>query len=156
MGETVGTQRYLAMLARRSPRLLRDLFRVQVWVADRYPTRVISQFTTDPNDVPDADVQLVARDFVEAVGNGASGGVTESLLLVEPWEFDLAEIDIPIQLWHGENDINVPVDGVRELHTSLPDTELTVRDTDHLTTLLAYRDALAILPKTSHDVVVSR
>lgn len=143
MGEPVATQRRLAMLARRTPRLLGGLFRVQAWFADRSPTLVVSQFTANPKDVPDSDAQLVARDFVEAVGNGASGAVVESQLLAEPWEFDLDEVDVPIQLWHGEHDVNVPVDGVRELCASLPNTDLTIRDTDHLTTLLAYRDAIA-------------
>lgn len=143
VGEPAATQRRLAMLARRTPRLLRCLFRAQAWFADRSPALVVSQFTTDPTNVSDADTQLVARDFVEAVGKGASGAVAESQLLAEPWGFDLTKIDVPIQLWHGEHDMNVPVGGVRELCASLPDPELTVRDTDHLTTLLEYRDALA-------------
>lgn len=143
MGEPVATQRRLAMLARRMPRLLGGLFRVQAWFADRSPTLVVSQFTANPKDVPEADAQLVARDFVEAVGKGTSGAVVEFKLLAESWEFDLAEIDVPVQLWHGEHDMNVPVDGVRELYASLPNTELTINNTDHLTTLLAYRDAIA-------------
>lgn len=76
-------------------------------------------------------------------GNAASGVVAESQLLAEPWEFDLGEVDVPIQLWHGEHDVNGPVDGVRDVCASPPDTELIVHNTDYLTTLLAYRDAIA-------------
>ncbi|MDJ1430470.1 alpha/beta hydrolase [Halostagnicola sp. A-GB9-2] len=142
MGKPVATQRRIAMLARRTPRLLGGLFRMQAWFAERSPSLIVSQFTANPNEVADADARLVARDFVEAVGKGASGAVVEFQLLAEPWGFDLGEVEVPIQFWHGEYDVNVPVDGVQELCAEIPDTELTVRDTDHLTTLLAYRDAI--------------
>ncbi|ADJ16453.1 alpha/beta fold hydrolase [Halalkalicoccus jeotgali] len=143
LGEPAASQRRLAMLARQTPRLLRSLFRVQAWLADRSPTLVVSQYTAEPKEIPDTEAQLMARDFVEAVGKGGSGTVLEFQLLAEPWGFDLGEVDVPIQVWHGEHDANVPVGGVRDLYASCSDTELTVRDTDHLTTLLAYRDAIA-------------
>ena len=143
MGEPVATQRQLATLARRTPRLLGGLFRMQAWLANPWPSLVVSQFTTDTNGIPNTDVQLVACDFIEAVGGGAKGAVTESRLLASPWAFDLTNVDVSARLWHGKRDENVPVDGVRELRESLQDAELTVHDTDHLTTLLAYRDSLA-------------
>jgi pimeloyl-ACP methyl ester carboxylesterase len=143
MGEPVATQQRLATLARRTPRLLGGLFRTQGWFANRWPNTVVSQFTTDPQGIPDTDVHLVASDFIEAVDRGASGAVAESRLLANPWTFDLTDVDVATRLWHGTQDENVPIDGVRELCESLSDADLTVHDTDHLTTLLAYRDSLA-------------
>lgn len=140
MGEPATTQQRLATLARRTPRLLGGLFRTQAWLTNWVPALVVSQFTTDPNGIPDTDVQLVACDFIEAVGGGASGAVAESRLLADPWPFDLASVDVSARLWHGKRDENVPVNGVRELCKLLQDAELTVHNTDHLTTLLAYRD----------------
>lgn len=143
MGEPVPTQQRLATLARRTPRLLGGLFRTQAWIANRWPNIVVSQYTTGLQGIPDTDVRLVANDFIEAVGGGASGAVAESRLLANPWAFNLADVDVATRLWHGTQDENVPVNGVRELCETLSDADLTVHDTDHLTTLLAYRDSLA-------------
>lgn len=143
MGEPVTTQRRLATLACRTPRLLGGLFRAQARFANWSPALVVSQFTANPDAVSERDARLVVHDFAEAVNGGASGAVAESRLLARSWGFDLSEVSVPVRLWHGEHDANVPIDGLRELCASLTNAELTVYDTDHLTTLLAYRDALA-------------
>ncbi|MDZ5810780.1 alpha/beta hydrolase [Halorubrum sp. AD140] len=143
MGEPVAKQQRLATLARRTPRLLGGLFRTQAWLANWWPNIVVSQFTIDPQGISDTDIHLVTSDFIEAVKGGGSGAVTESRLLATPWTFDLTDVDVATQLWHGTRDENVPVDGIRELCESLPDADLTVHDTDHLSTLLAYRESFA-------------
>lgn len=142
MGDPVATQRWLATLARRTPRLLGASFRSQARLATLVPSLVVSQFTTDPAEIPESDLRIVARDFLEAVRGGASGAVAESRLLAGTWGFDRTDTDAPTRFWHGDCDENVPLDGARELCESLQDAELTVCDGDHLTTLLAYRDAL--------------
>ncbi|MFC6976544.1 alpha/beta fold hydrolase [Halomicroarcula sp. GCM10025709] len=88
----------------------------------------------------DADARIVREEFLTAVERTRSGVVTEARLLADPWGFDVAAADTPVRLWHGSRDTNVPLAGARELADRLPDAELHVTDTDHLTTLTRSRE----------------
>ena len=143
------TQRTLAWLAARTPGLLGVLLRVQTWVARNGPASVVlSQYTDQPDAVPDDVAALVRRDFVEALDRSRAGLVTESRLIGRDWNVDPSAVDCPVRLWHGERDGNVPVTAARRLSMRLPDADLTVDESaDHLGALLHYRstvlDALA-------------
>jgi pimeloyl-ACP methyl ester carboxylesterase len=41
-------------------------------------------------------------------------------LIAKPWGFDLATVQVPVLLWHGERDRNVPVMSGRYLATVIP------------------------------------
>jgi pimeloyl-ACP methyl ester carboxylesterase len=45
----------------------------------------------------------------EAMRPGTQGVVQELALISQPWGFDPGNIRVPVQLWHGEADITVPV-----------------------------------------------
>jgi pimeloyl-ACP methyl ester carboxylesterase len=137
------TQRLLGTLAARTPRLLGGLLRVQTWVARRNPSAVLGQYTSgDTGDVPADVTELVGRDFVEALETSRNGLLVESRLFGRPWDVTLEGIDVPVGLWHGERDENVPLEGARGLQERLPEAELTTFETDHLRTLLASRSAV--------------
>lgn len=138
--ETPATQRLLAGLATTTPFVLRGLFRGQAWFADRFdPSFVVAQYTAKGNakTVPDAAAEIMKEDFVEAFNHHRSGAVTEFRNTATEWGIDFGEIDSEVALWHGENDTNVPIGGVRRLKRKIPNAELHVLDdTDHLQTLL--------------------
>lgn len=53
------------------------------------------------------------------------------------WDLTFDGIDVDVCFWHGENDTNVPISGIRSLETRIPTAELRViDDADHLRTLL--------------------
>ena len=56
---------------------------------------------------PDVEPTVVAS-IVEAVRQGSKGVAHETTLLGQPWGFSFADIAMPIQLWHGEDDFIVP------------------------------------------------
>ena len=46
--------------------------------------------------------------FQESCRQGPRGPVLDVGLMARPWGFDLAAIKVPVLLWHGERDRNVP------------------------------------------------
>lgn len=137
---TPAIQRLLTRVATTTPFVLRGLFRGQAWLAERLdPSFVVAQYTAEGNaeTVPDAAAETVKEDFVEAFAQYRSGAVTEFRNTGTDWGIDFGEIDAEVGLWHGENDTNVPIAGVRRLEGKLPTAELHVLDdADHLQTLL--------------------
>lgn len=141
---TPRVQALLGTLACRTPRLLAGLLRLQRAVVSRgAPSLVVDQYTSDgAGTIPDAVVETVGRDFLEALADSRSGTVVESRHAARAWPFDL-DVEPPVHLRHGARDTNVPVDGARRLADRLPDARLTVfEDADHLGTLLRSRAEL--------------
>jgi pimeloyl-ACP methyl ester carboxylesterase len=133
------TQRLLGTLARRTPTILGGLLRGQAWVAGRgSPSVVVSQYTTEAGreDLSDATAELVREDFLVALANSRSGTVTESRLLDADWAFDP---EVPVRVWHGECDGNVPVESARSLADRLGAECTVFEGADHLGTLLESR-----------------
>jgi pimeloyl-ACP methyl ester carboxylesterase len=133
--------RLLAGLATATPRLLGGLFRGQAWLAARLdPSVVVAQYTSGDGSgaVPDATAALVRRDFLEAVARSRRGAVTEFRLNAADWGIAFGSLDVPVRLWHGTADGNVPVAGARAFADRLPDADLTeLAGADHLHALLA-------------------
>ncbi|MFA9417504.1 alpha/beta fold hydrolase [Natrinema sp. HArc-T2] len=134
------TQQLLAGLATRVPTVLRGLFRGQAWLAARLdPSVVVSQYTAagGAESIPDDAAAIVQADFVTAFARHRNGAVTDFRNTVSDWRVDLADLETDVCFWHGENDTNVPIDGVRRLTAQLPTATLRVLDeADHLQTLL--------------------
>jgi pimeloyl-ACP methyl ester carboxylesterase len=66
----------------------------------------------------------IIASLKEAIRQGAGGVLQELALYTRPWEFDLAEITIPVQLWHGTEDDTVPLLHSQSLADSLPQSEI--------------------------------
>jgi pimeloyl-ACP methyl ester carboxylesterase len=63
--------------------------------------------------------------------------VTEFRNAATDWGFRLDDVEADARFWHGEDDANVPLGGVRRLVAEVPTASLTVLDdADHLHTLL--------------------
>ncbi len=133
-------QRLLEGTASHAPRLLRTVVRFQAWLAERRPSLAVAQLTADPDAVPARAATLAARDFLEGVGPSCRGLVTETRQLGTAWDLPRSAVSVPVRLWHGADDANVPVAGARRFAETLPDATATVlADADHLTTLLSTR-----------------
>lgn len=48
------------------------------------------------------------------------------ILLRRAWGLDLSEVRVPIELWHGERDRNVPVAHAHRMAAALPDCHMTL------------------------------
>jgi pimeloyl-ACP methyl ester carboxylesterase len=65
---------------------------------------------------------------------GIEGWIEDDLAFVSPWGFDLAEIDVPVLVWQGEEDLMVPGGHGRWLRARLPTADGDVLEGEgHLT-----------------------
>jgi len=71
--------------------------------------------------------EIFAADFCEAFRQGIRGETHEDYLRNLPWDFTLVEISaqVPVFLWHGEQDANVPVCVGRAIARSIPHCKAT-------------------------------
>lgn len=72
----------------------------------------------------------------EAMRQGSGGSVWDMRLFVHPFDIRLQDIHMPLQVFHGEKDSNVPVALVRETLAGIPTATLTTYTYEaHLSTL---------------------
>jgi len=89
------------------------------------------------------------RSLSEALKQGSKGVTWEMRLYVREWDFDLAEIQIPLTLFHGAQDRNFPLAFVQRVANSLPRAQLeTYPEDGHISTFTNHSDeiAKALLP----------
>ncbi len=114
-------------LARTAPRLLH-------WVYGGTALRMMRRRPEVPlwlltRRAPPADRRVLVRREVrdvlrcsmrEALRQGERGPMRDLVLYARPWGFALEDVDVPVQLWHGEADQTVPVLHGRRAAARLP------------------------------------
>jgi pimeloyl-ACP methyl ester carboxylesterase len=83
---------------------------------------------------------LLAQNFAEALRDSADGWIDDALAFCAPWGFNLADITVPILLWHGQNDVFSPVAHARWLADQIPHAIAAIRPDG------AHFDALEVMP----------
>jgi pimeloyl-ACP methyl ester carboxylesterase len=88
------------------------------------------------------DAAVLTGEFAEyvhaamerAVGGSVEGWIEDDLAFVGPWGFELGDIRVPVQLWHGAEDRFVPIAHGRWLAERIPGVDAHLADEDgHLT-----------------------
>jgi pimeloyl-ACP methyl ester carboxylesterase len=75
---------------------------------------------------------LLIDDVREALCQGVSGATQELTLFSRPWEFRPEDIRLPVRLWHGAADTQVPIAIARRLATRIPQCRASfMRDAGH-------------------------
>jgi pimeloyl-ACP methyl ester carboxylesterase len=89
---------------------------------------------------------MFAESSAESVRAGGHGWIDDDLAFTRPWGFDPADITIPVQIWHGDLDVLVPVAHSVWLADRIPGATFT-RDpgAGHLGALDAHPAVLAWL-----------
>lgn len=87
---------------------------------------------TDPRDLRTLSSPAVQRrdavNRTEALRQGAAGWADETMALVRPWDFDVADVHAQVRWWHGAHDSVVPMSAVERLTKQLGNCELRVLD----------------------------
>jgi len=99
---------YMARKTRRNPDDLRE------YLLPRVPPSDIAQLERD--EVAD----VLRADQLEAMNQGSRGPAYEILLHIDPWDFRLEDIKIPVHVWQGDADVQVDPGSVRWLVDQLP------------------------------------
>ena len=125
--------------------------------------RVANEIKADPAshvstlrlEMPEADRRVVAdigirrllaKNFAEALRDSAAGWIDDNLAFCKPWGFSLSDIEVPVLLWHGENDVFSPISHTRWLAGHIPGAELWVgSDAAHFSALEVVPDVLSWL-----------
>ena len=71
---------------------------------------------------------LFIEDMREAFRNGISGANQEAALYAQPWGFKLQDITAEVHLWHGEQDLNVPVSVGRYVAAAIPNCNARIHE----------------------------
>jgi pimeloyl-ACP methyl ester carboxylesterase len=120
------TNRIMFGAQRRFPPLGRAIIWLAGVVLKRQGTKGMDRMA---RTLPEADQRIMARpdvrelfaeDTREAFRSGARGPAQENSLYTRPWGFQLEDIAMPVHLWQGENDRNVPVAHGRYQASALP------------------------------------
>ncbi len=102
-------------LAHRWPAFLNKIASVLFVI---FQSRFDQAFESLVADLPVADKKLLAQpdiaemfkqDVGQAFRQGGRGVVSDINILCQPWGFDLAEIKVPVDVWHGTADTIVPL-----------------------------------------------
>jgi pimeloyl-ACP methyl ester carboxylesterase len=70
------------------------------------------------------------ENFRLSLEQGVEGWHDESVSAFEPWGFDLGSIEVPVQVWHGEQDRFVPVGHGRWLAQRIPGVDARISASD--------------------------
>jgi pimeloyl-ACP methyl ester carboxylesterase len=120
----------IATLARRHPGILGVLLAAQLGVMRRWPDRMIGLME---RQLPPADVDVISRPEIRALfvedarrtSRTASRAMRQDFeLFASPWGFELSDIDVPVHLWQGDADVNVPPVHAVQQHRAIPGSVL--------------------------------
>ena len=84
-----------------------------------------SMSTADKQLVKDKDVaQFFADDMKEAFRQGVKGPADDAIILYGGWGFDVAEIEVEVHIFHGQEDRFAPFSYATYFHETIPQTRL--------------------------------
>jgi pimeloyl-ACP methyl ester carboxylesterase len=118
-------------MAHRTPWLGKPFMGLQGRMMRGDPERLTRQMLSS---VPDSDKELFEQpeaarvllgSIQEAFRIGSDGPAWEPVMLVRPWGFALAEIESPVYIWHGEIDVNDPLQCGQYLRDNIPNARAT-------------------------------
>jgi pimeloyl-ACP methyl ester carboxylesterase len=102
-------------LASRHPWLVRPAMAVASPLVRRFFDLAIDNLArhagpADREVLADAEIRgTLGREFREAFRQGGEGASADALIYVADWGFQLASIETPVHLWHGDDDRVVPI-----------------------------------------------
>lgn len=120
--------RALLTLRRRSTRLLTLALDLASHFAARpphtWPSRWILKRHLQPRDhlalVQQGRFSIIAQGFREAWNGNLDALLTDGEIYVQPMGFHPAEITIPVHVWHGTDDRNIPLHLAQQMAAHLP------------------------------------
>lgn len=111
---------------------------------DRYMSQIARSFSPEDRRLLEERPELVEAfydAFLEAFKQGSRGARRELRLITSPWRFRLDKITVPVYLWQGEKDANVPPGTARYLAEMIPGCRATyLPDDGHIGCIFNHLD----------------
>lgn len=110
------------------------------------------QFSTDMTLAGEREDAI--RTLFEGFAQGSDAFVEEAVAMaVRPWGFDLENVQFPIQIFHGDKDVNAPIVWIRNMAKRLSDWRLKeYAGNSHYTIISRLEEILAELVPHSLEV----
>ncbi len=113
-------------VARRMPIVLPPLLGPMAKKAQSDPEALLDQVAPNYSQ-PDRQAmsepsirRMYVEDIAASYRQGAAGHADDLRAVAGPWGFEPGEIKVPVQLWHGEEDTNVPIAMSESLASDIP------------------------------------
>jgi pimeloyl-ACP methyl ester carboxylesterase len=142
--------RLLWFLAKKAPIFHKILLKLMLRSLKGSPEKLLATFKKQLPPVDYAVIespermQAFAQMSLESMRKGVKGATRDLQLYVQEWDFSLDEIQIPLTLFHGEKDMNVPIAAVKRVMASLPMARLvTYPDEAHISLIVNHLDVIA-------------
>ncbi len=142
----------LTSLFRRRSAVLGAFFVVQAAFVRRWPSTALDLLA---KQLPEADAEVLRRpevralfelDVVRASRTAARAQGQDLALFASDWGFDLGSIEVPVFLWQGDADRNVPVRHAHVLHEAIHTSVLrTFEGEGHLLVVDRLEEILHVL-----------
>jgi pimeloyl-ACP methyl ester carboxylesterase len=119
-------------LAKRLPWLLKASYNAQKKLIKQDPEKFMKQMKEGNKHLNEWDRQFLQTEeqlkgtmmhLSEAFRVSVDECINEAVLMTKPWDFSLAEIKIPVDIWHGENDTMAPTDEIKKLAPTIPNCQ---------------------------------
>jgi pimeloyl-ACP methyl ester carboxylesterase len=128
--DATNSTKLLTTLSRRRSRLLSTFFSVELALARRWPSKALD-FMVKQLPPYDAEVlrrsdlrDLFERDVRHASRTAGQAQAQDFELFSSDWGFDLGAITVPVFLWQGDADKNVPPRHAEVMHEAMPESVL--------------------------------
>jgi pimeloyl-ACP methyl ester carboxylesterase len=122
----MGFNRVMFRLARWSQLLPTMIYTIGMAVVRRSPERALAGMV---RDLPPSDVEVISRPEVRTTflremtrftATAGRAGGQEFAMFTRDWGFQVEDIAVPVHIWHGDQDRNVPIASGRALAGAIP------------------------------------
>jgi pimeloyl-ACP methyl ester carboxylesterase len=88
-------------------------------------------------------LRMLLASFREGLRASAKGPASDARIYGEPWHFALADIRVPVSIWHGTHDMQVPVSIGRHYAQNIPNTRARFPEEEgHVSIVTNYLEAI--------------
>ena len=119
--------RFVLLLRRHITFLMSPVFRIGEKISLQQPDQVPMKWLIGMLNARDQEVmrdvarqQVIAEGFRQSIRQSVSHIQADADLYLEDWGFDLSQIQVPIHMWHGREDRNIPFRYAEKLAALLP------------------------------------
>ncbi len=71
------------------------------------------------------NLDMLFADVREGYRQGWQGVARDDVIVMQDWGFDIADIIVRVDVWHGEQDRNVPIQSAEYMRDRIPNTRAT-------------------------------